>query len=108
MGTYALRVPAFRVGYVPEAQGGLPSGPHVLYVPGTRTAGVPYVRVPWHPRQKQLEWLTASERLPFTMLSLLSFVVAFRECTGGNRLWAYVFGLAHLFAFVLDVGSDLP
>ena len=27
MGTYTLRVPASRVGYVPEAQGGLPQGP---------------------------------------------------------------------------------
>ena len=77
------------------------------------------------------------------MLSLLSFVVAFREATGdsrfsapnprtspapepapepvtrspnpepepepgGSRLWAYAFGLAHLFAFVLDVGSLFP
>ena len=38
MGTYRLRVPACRVGYVPKAQGGLPSGPHVLYVLGTRTS----------------------------------------------------------------------
>ena len=28
---YRLRVPASRVGYVPEAQGGLPPGPHVRY-----------------------------------------------------------------------------
>ena len=26
------------MGYVPEAQGGLPSGPHVLYVLGSRTS----------------------------------------------------------------------
>ena len=38
MGTYRLRVPASRVGYVPEAQGGLPPGPRVLYVLGTRTS----------------------------------------------------------------------
>ena len=38
MGTYRLRVPASRVGYVPEAQGGLPPGPHVQYVLGTRTS----------------------------------------------------------------------
>ena len=38
MGTYGLRVPASRVGYVPEAQGGLPPGPRVLYVRGTRTS----------------------------------------------------------------------
>ena len=37
MGTYRLRVPACRVGYVPKAQGGLPPGPRVLYVLGTRT-----------------------------------------------------------------------
>jgi hypothetical protein len=53
LGTYGLRVPASRVGYVPEAQGGLPPGPRVLYVRGTRTShgrtayGTP---VPWHPR----------------------------------------------------------
>ena len=34
---YGLRVPASRVGYVPEAQGGLPPGPHLLYVLATRT-----------------------------------------------------------------------
>ena len=38
MGTYGLRVPAPRVGYVPEAQRGLLPGPHVLYVLGTRTS----------------------------------------------------------------------
>ena len=38
LGTYRLRVPASRVGYVPEAQGGLPPGPRVLYVLGTRTS----------------------------------------------------------------------
>ena len=38
MGTYRLRVPASRVVYVPEAQGGLPPGPRVLYVRGTRTS----------------------------------------------------------------------
>ena len=37
LGTYRLRVPASRVGYVPEAQGGLPRAPRVLYVLGTRT-----------------------------------------------------------------------
>ena len=38
LGTYRLRVPASRVVYVPDAQGGLPPGPHVLYVRGTRTS----------------------------------------------------------------------
>ena len=38
MGTYRLRVPASRVGYVPKAQGGLPPGPRVLYVLGTRSS----------------------------------------------------------------------
>ena len=33
-----LRVPAFRVLYAPEAQGGLPPGRHALYAPGTRTS----------------------------------------------------------------------
>ena len=35
MGTHGLHVPASRVGYVPEAQGGSPPGSHVLYVLGT-------------------------------------------------------------------------
>ena len=35
---YGLRVPAARVLYVPEAQGGLPPGPHVLYVLGVRAS----------------------------------------------------------------------
>ena len=43
MGTYRLRAPASRVGYVPDAQGGLPPGPRVLCV---RTD------VPWSPRHK--------------------------------------------------------
>ena len=30
MGTYGPRVPASRVGHVPDAQGGLPPGPHAL------------------------------------------------------------------------------
>ena len=34
--TYRLPVPASRVLYVPEARGGLPPGPHVLYAPGMR------------------------------------------------------------------------
>ena len=38
MGTYGLRVPASRVGYVPDAQGGLSPGPRVLYVLGTRSS----------------------------------------------------------------------
>ena len=38
MGTYRLRVPASRVGYVPEAQGGSPPGRRVLYVLGARTS----------------------------------------------------------------------
>ena len=44
MGTYRLRIPASRVGYVPEAQGGLPPGPRVLYVRGTRTSLRRWVR----------------------------------------------------------------
>ena len=43
MGPYGLRVPASRAGYAPEAQGGLPPRPRVLYVQ----------RVPWHPRCAQ-------------------------------------------------------
>ena len=38
MGTYGLCVLASRVGCVPEAQGGLPPGPHAQYVLGTRTS----------------------------------------------------------------------
>ena len=44
LGTYRLRVPASRVVYVPEAQGGLPPGPHVQYVLGTRTSLGRWVR----------------------------------------------------------------
>ena len=50
LGTYRLRVPASRVGYVPEAQGGLPPGPRVLYVLGTRTSdGRTVAPRLWHP-----------------------------------------------------------
>ena len=44
MGAYGLRVPASHVGYVPEAQGGLPQGCRVLYVLGTRTSLGRWVR----------------------------------------------------------------
>ena len=55
MGTYGLRVPVSRVGYVPEAQGGLPPGPHVLYVLGTRTSLRRWVRTAYcgTPGQRQ-------------------------------------------------------
>ena len=56
LGTYGLRVPASRAGCVPEAQGGLPSGPRVLYVLGTRTnqpRAYRTYRVPWHPRWRE-------------------------------------------------------
>ena len=38
LGTCRRRVPASRVLYVPDAQGGLPPGRHLLYVLGTRTS----------------------------------------------------------------------
>ena len=40
--------------YVPEAQGGLPPGPHVLYVRGTRTSLGRWVRTGYrgHPGEK--------------------------------------------------------
>ena len=44
--TYGPRAPAFCVLYVPEAQGSLPPGSHVLFFRGTRTRlgrTVPYV-----------------------------------------------------------------
>ena len=44
MGTHGPRVPASRVGYVLEAQGGLPQGCRVLYVLGTRTSLGRWVR----------------------------------------------------------------
>ena len=44
MGTYTLRVPASRVGYVLEAQGGFSLGPHVQYVLATRTSLGRWVR----------------------------------------------------------------
>ena len=53
MGTYRLRVRASRVGYVPEAQGGLPPGPRVPvrtgYAYPPRALGA--YRVPWQPRR---------------------------------------------------------
>ena len=52
MGTYRLRVPASRVGYVPDAHGGLPPGPtyctYGVHVHQPRALGT--YRVPWHPR----------------------------------------------------------
>ena len=54
MGTYTLRVPASRVGYVPDAQGGLPQGPtYCTYGVRVPASGVGYVprtvapQVPW-------------------------------------------------------------
>ena len=52
-GTYRLRVPAYRLRYAPEAQGGLPPGPRVQYVLGTRTSHGRTVRTAfpvYHPR----------------------------------------------------------
>ena len=44
MGTYRLRVPASRVGYVPDAQGGLSQGPtHCTYWVRVPASGVGYV-----------------------------------------------------------------
>ena len=44
MGTYRLRVPASRVGYVPEAQGGLPPGTtYCTYWVHVPASGVGYV-----------------------------------------------------------------
>ena len=44
MGTYRLRVPASRVVYVPEAQGGLPPGPtYCTYGVHVPASGVGYV-----------------------------------------------------------------
>ena len=45
MGTYRLRVPASRVGYVPDAQGGLPPGPtYCTYGVHVPASGVGYVQ----------------------------------------------------------------
>ena len=52
--TYGPRAPAFCVLYVPEAQGSLPPGSHVLYVRGTRTSLGRTVRAAYrgyHPRR---------------------------------------------------------
>ena len=48
-GTYRLRVPACRVRYVPEAQGGLPPGCHVLHVLGNAYPPRAYRTVPYGP-----------------------------------------------------------
>ena len=53
VGYYRLRVPASRV---PEAQGGLPPGPRVLFVLGLRTyqpRAYRTYRAPWHPRWRE-------------------------------------------------------
>ena len=61
MGTYGLRVPASRVGYVLEAQGGLPPGPRVLYVLGTRTSLGRTVRTAYRGTPgKDLSWMGSS------------------------------------------------
>ena len=54
MGTYRLRVPASRVGYVPDAQGGLPPGPtyctYGVHVPASGVGYVPGTVAPHVPR----------------------------------------------------------
>ena len=58
-----MRVPAFRVPYVPEAQGSLPPGPHAPYARRTRTSLGRTVRrtyrVPRKPRPSRIanRWL---------------------------------------------------
>ena len=53
-GTYRLRVPASRAGYVPDAQGGLPPGPtyctYGVHVPASGVGYVPGTVAPHVPR----------------------------------------------------------
>ena len=58
MGTYTLRVPASRVGYVLEAQGGFSLGPHVQYVLATRTGLGRWVRTAYCGTPTGLPWLS--------------------------------------------------
>ena len=59
MGTYRRRVPASRVEYLPEAQGGLPPGPHVLYVLGTRASLGSTVRTAYRVATQVVDWVIA-------------------------------------------------
>ena len=62
MGTYGLlRVPASRVGYAPEAQGGLPPGPRVLYVLGARTSHGRTVRTAYRGTPGEGQGMTRSK-----------------------------------------------
>ena len=56
MGTYRLRVPPSRVGYVLEAQGGLPPGPRVPVRTGYayQPQALGTYSVPWQPRYSKL------------------------------------------------------
>ena len=63
-------MPTSCVGYVPDAQGGLPPGTHVLYVRGTRTSLGRWVRTAYrgHPGETKRRYPGAAE-LPIVRLN---------------------------------------
>ena len=58
--------------------------------------------------EQHLRRLTTPERLPYTMSTGLSFVVALKASLDKDRIFSYVFGAFHLFAFFLDAASHIP
>lgn len=48
------------------------------------------------------------DRLPFTMLTLMSFFVALYMSLKNDRYGSYIFGPMHLIAFGFDLCSRLP
>ena len=82
LGTYRLRVPASRVGYVPDAQGGLPPGPHVHVLTGY--AYQPWAlgtySVLWQPRSRPPRW-----GAPSSSLCRARWPRASRPCSQSSR-----------------------
>ena len=93
MGTYTLRVPASRVGYVPDAQAACPRAPRTVrtgYAYQPRALGT--YRVPWHPRYLG------------SLLDSLADIAAGRSKPPGPASWALLaVGLAATVAVLVYV-----